>query len=109
MSDNVMLITIEGLKTCIPKEWTSFSSLVAGIKEGAGKKCVAESPFWLLTDKALQDKCVLATAMLEVKDKKGNDLYCWVIDALGALGSKDITELPDIMDRCPDQSILPLI
>jgi hypothetical protein len=108
MATNVELLTISALEEHVPKEWISFKDILAGIKESVGKMCVAESPFWLVTNKEDQERLITVVALHEVRKAKGEELAQWVLKTIQIIGGEDISDLPKVVAECPDKSILPL-
>ena len=71
VSDNVALITIEGLRLHIPDKWVSLKDLIDGMKDSIKKVCVADYPFWLVADKMEQERLIMVTAVDVVRKQRG--------------------------------------
>jgi hypothetical protein len=110
MHKNVIAITVTLLQQCIPENTDdlSFAVLQEQIMVSA-KKAVGRGsdPFWMTTSKKDRRYCVLVTALGHIRETRGSGISEWIVRALKNWNKLDI--LPEILEECLDQSILPLV
>lgn len=110
MHKNIVVIIVTLLQRYIPEDTDglSFAALQEQIMVNARKPSGRSSgPFWMATSEKECRYCVLITALEHIRKTRGSGVSEWIVRALKSWNKLDI--LPEILEECLDQSILPLV
>ena len=106
--DNVMLITIQGLKPFRPtrEEWTSFGELCG--KWAANAKTNRHAAFWLMSSEHQAQNAVCLAGIEHIMETHGHAVGAWILSYLREMQRPTLDGLTELAEMCPDESILPL-